>query len=119
MISNAGKDIQNLPLLPLSILRALSRQQREMETSRQFNCRLVAEFLRAIVVTLQLDIHISAAINRDQLLEQLAAGLNASLVKSMRQRTLVSSREANESVSLFRQIRGRGNDLSVQQGVFT
>ena len=73
MIANAGEDIENLALFRLGILRTLGGQQRQLQAARQFDRRLVAGFLCAVVVALQFDINIVVAIDRDKLFERAPA----------------------------------------------
>ena len=82
MIANAGKDIEDLALFGLGILRTLRRQQRQAQAARKLDCRLVASFLRAIVVALQLDVNIFAAVDRDKLFEGAAACFQPRLVNA-------------------------------------
>ena len=91
MIADTGKHIEDLPLFTSAILRTLCRQQRQIQAARKFHCSLITDFLRAIVVTLQLNINIVVTVNRNKLIEQFSAGLDAPLRKRMRQRPFVSA----------------------------
>ena len=79
MVADAGEDIQNLALFRLGILRALRCQQRQSQAARQFDRRLIAGLLRAVVVALQLDVNIFVAVDRDELFERAAACFHAAV----------------------------------------
>ena len=114
MIADAGEDVENLPLFRLGILRALRCQQRQAEAARQRDGRLVARFLLAVVVPLQLDVNIFATINRDEQFERASRFGHSAVGQRMRQRTFVAAGDADEAVGEFGEIGKRSYGLRLQ-----
>jgi hypothetical protein len=69
MVPNRGEHVQDFALLRACITHAIGREQRQAQTSRHLDCGLVARFLFAIEMPLQLYVDAPAPENLAQPLE--------------------------------------------------
>jgi hypothetical protein len=94
-VLDAGKDVGNFALSGRGIADAIRGQQREIEFTRKIHSRLVARFLMAVEVALQLDIKIFPAKSRDEPLKQLASCCEAALFQSLCERAMLVAGETD------------------------
>ena len=87
------------------------------QAARQLNGRLIARFLRAVVVALQFDVNIFVPIDRDELFEHAPRFGHAAAGQRMCQRTFVAAGQANQPVSKFSEIVKRSYGLRLQNEI--
>src|SRR5580704_10926928 len=83
MISQTGKNIQNLALFWQCMANAVCREQRQPQDSREFQSRLIAAFLVAAEVALQFNIHAILAKNVAHLSKMRRRFFNAVAAKQV------------------------------------
>jgi hypothetical protein len=118
VMPDTGEYIEDLPLFRPGILRALGREQWQLQAVRQLDRCLVAIFLRAVVVALQLNIHVVAAIDFRKTLERVFCFRHTAMRQGVRQRAFVSAGHANQPRRKFGEIIGGGDGLRGCQQLF-
>ena len=84
-------------------------QQRQLQAACQLDRCLIAGLLRAVVVALQLDVHIFAAIDRDEFFDSAAACLPTTLSQRISQQTFLAAGKTDKSRGIFSEIGHRGD----------
>src|SRR5581483_2158896 len=100
-MAKGGKDVVQLALYGSRIADAIGGEQRQMKGLGKFQGRLVARFLIAMEVALQLDINILATKNSDQRIHGAACRFYAANGERCGQRSFLTTREANEPRGVF------------------
>ena len=103
MIADAGEHIGDLSLRARRVTNAIRGQQREFQTPRNFDDRMIARFLCAIEMTLQLGINILTTKDFNQLFCGSFCFSVSSVVQSFRNRSIVITSQANQSFCIFSQ----------------
>ena len=99
VMANAGEDIQQLALLGQRVRDAISSQQRQLQLSRDGHRSLVARFLFAAEMALQFDVNIFPAERAAKLLHAFDGGVEPALRQSVRERTFVAPRQADQAAT--------------------
>ena len=103
MIANAGEHIRDLSLPAHGVTNSIRRQQRQFQSARDFDYRMIACFFIAIEVALQLSIDIPLTKNINQPLRISLCTSVSSVVKIFRQQPIAPTSQTNQPFRMLRQ----------------
>src|SRR5271165_4796358 len=108
MVANGGEDIQHLMFVCGCVTHTVGCHQRKMKRTGNPNCRLVAPFFFALLMSLELDVNILLAKDRDQPLDDFNSCLLATIDKRGGEWAFVAACETDEPLGvLFEVFEGR------------
>ncbi len=104
MMPNRRKHIQNFALVLRGVADAVGRKQRQPQALGDAQRGLIADFLGAVAVPLQLDVHVVAAEDLDELLNALPPSRFAAGIDRRSQRAFIAAGQADQARGELRQI---------------
>ncbi len=100
-MADGGERVAEFAIFRGGVAHAIGREQRKIERPGNCDGSAVASFFFPMEMALQLDIHIAAAKNSNQLLDLLAGFFDAAMLQSGGQRPVRAAGQANEAVGML------------------
>jgi hypothetical protein len=97
VMADRGEEVEDFAVVRLGVADAVSGDDGELEGAREAECGLVAGFLIAELVTLELYIYVVATVEGDELFEEGACCGFASCREGCGERAFIAAGEADEA----------------------
>jgi hypothetical protein len=105
MVADGRKNVENFTLVLCGVTNAICREYGQTQAFGDAQRRLIASLFGTVAVALQLNIHIAAAKDFDELFYTLSPCGLAAAMECSGERALFSTRKTEQSVTKLRQVR--------------